>query len=211
MRRLPHAIALSRRHDPVPHPRPCRAHVATHVQAAARPLLLVVTLAFAGAAAAQLPQTAAPSAPTVAESLRPRDTTSRTRPTDTSRPSPAKLPASGTAPVPIAAVDPDARFFVYGITALLVVACGICLYRFVDSALADQPLFEGHWGGFGGGASSWRISPAVLFLVATIALGTMVTAIATAAIRPAATSMGTENRAASTARDSAGTPAGERR
>ena len=87
---------------------------------------------------------------------------------------------------PLAALDASGRGFVFAVAGVLVVGAAACFALFVDAARSDRPLVEGHWGGFGGGASGWRVSPAVLFLVGLLALGAMLTAVATAALRPAA-------------------------
>ncbi|AHG88015.1 hypothetical protein J421_0478 [Gemmatirosa kalamazoonensis] len=86
---------------------------------------------------------------------------------------------------PIATLDGSGLGFVFAVAGVLVVGAAACFALFVDAARSDRPLVEGHWGGFGGGASGWRVSPAVLFLVGLLALGAMLTAFATAALRPA--------------------------
>ena len=57
-----------------------------------------------------------------------------------------------------------------------------CLVLFGLEARHGDVRVETHWGGLGGGAGGWRLSPALLYLFLAVVMASMLTVIATGAI-----------------------------
>src|SRR5688572_20883619 len=87
---------------------------------------------------------------------------------------PAGLPASGA----------TFTFVTIVAAAIGTIAVG-CLVLFALEAQRREVRVETHWGGLGGGAGGWKLSPALLYLVLALVLFSMLTVIATRALASA--------------------------
>lgn len=70
------------------------------------------------------------------------------------------------------AMDPEIAAGLMLTLTLTVISTGGLALELIKG---EPPQIETHWGGFGGGGSGWRISPAMVYLVAMLGFGTLTT------------------------------------
>jgi hypothetical protein len=81
--------------------------------------------------------------------------------------------------------------FVTIVAAVIGGIAVLCLTAFVIEARDRDVRIETHWGGLGGGAGGWKLSPALLYLALALVLFSMLTVIATRALASTEVQRGT--------------------